>query len=267
MVWLYFVAITCMLTFLFMGLFVAVVTDTFGRVRQRRGAAFLSSDQYERQSTAWADENISPYPADDDEDGVSVRDLARRVRRSPLFHTAISVIILANCLYLAVLDVHASQALLDSMEYMIPVFTVCFTIEVLVHYVASGSASKDVTTGSNVMDYVVLLFMVIGLVSGERVMQFLSSLHIFRLMRYFPTLQDLFTSALASSRSFVNLIVFVTIVGFTCAITGMYIFRDRVVSDIRADFSNVKNAILTIFKVRLCGEHIGIGSSSSTGSG
>lgn len=52
LVWIFYFMITSLCTFLLLGLFIAVVTGTFTRVRQMHGTAFLSHEEEEVQETA-----------------------------------------------------------------------------------------------------------------------------------------------------------------------------------------------------------------------
>jgi voltage-dependent calcium channel L type alpha-1D len=65
--------------------------------------------------------------------------------------------------------------------------------------------------------------------------------------RYFPTLEALLHSALASGKSIANLVIFILIFVLCFAVTGRYIFLDTM--ETRSSFSTFYISILTVFQL------------------
>ena len=91
-------------------------------------------------------------------------------------------------------------------------------------------------------------FGVIGLIFDLRFFILMPALRLYRLMRYLPTLQHLLELAIGSMKPISNLLVFMLVCSLAVAVTGRYVFADKMNSS-RSNFGTFPEAMITVFQV------------------
>jgi hypothetical protein len=111
-------------------------------------------------------------------------------------------------------------------------------------------------------EFLLLIVTWYGHASGSKVFQLLPVLRIFRLMVFLPTLDDLLRSAVQSSRSLFNLIIFVILCLMCAAVTGRYLIGNDMDEVTRSNFGSFLNSIITAFQLITGDSYSGIVYSS-----
>jgi len=88
-----------------------------------------------------------------------------------------------------------------------------------------------------------------GHFTATPLLTFLPVLRIFRLTVFLPTLEDLLRSAVTSSTSLINLLIFVAICLLCAGVTGRYLIEHDMDVATRSNFGSFLNCILTSFQL------------------
>ena len=127
--------------------------------------------------------------------------------------------------------------------------TSIFAGEWLLCFAADGASADIVSKRFRALEAILLSCGIAGLMTENRVLNLLPSIRVMRLCKYSATLQDLLKDCIETQRSFLILIVFITVVGLCFAVVGRYIFRGEMDSITRSNFGCLSRAMLTIFQL------------------
>lgn len=248
--WLLYFSISCLCTFLLLGLFVAVVTGTFKRVREQYGTAFRSQE-VEDQITAEATPKIERRSSGEgEEDGdEAMRRAAQTFILSARFHHFMSLSILAHALAMASDQYNAPETWKQYAEYTYIACNMIFLVETILRFLASDGVGDFWQSKFNKFELAMVMSGIIGLITKSPLLLLIPALRLYRLMSYFPTLEALLLSAVASVRAILNLCLFILIVALCFAVTGRYVFGKLMDDLTRSNFGTFQSAMLTIFQL------------------
>ncbi|EKX53939.1 hypothetical protein GUITHDRAFT_132377 [Guillardia theta CCMP2712] len=283
--WFFYVAITVLCTFLILGLFVAVVTGTFARVRERHASISFEDSieqvsepkqrsrhdgvagvgHLERQRTSQTfptreELGIKSTIDAEADDGESV---LQNIAYHLLFETRlvhfISFVILIDVLMIAISESLYSMEAQSQMSsrgqwsqaavIVSSIAVAIFAIELVLRYSAYGGIKEFWRRRNNKAESILVILNVIGLILDSKFLTFLAVLRMYRLMIYFPTLYNLLASAIASGSSIFNLVCFIALIALCYAVAGRYSFAGAMVPYTRSNFGTFPQSLLTIFQL------------------
>ena len=271
LIWIFFFLISCLNTFIMLGLALAVITGTFKEVvvedlsraaiEPESGQAVLGLHGLRRDSYEIEEENTDNNPQAAFRIGVLQSEnthrcwtpacpWAEKTYADPRFSRAISFVIVAHTVVMAV-DCKNTEgpSVLIRVVYML--FNLVFAFEWLVQYM--GGNGLNVTGRSNSFLELILLICgvkdVCGLILDSTTLILFPVFRLFRLIKYFPTLHVLIQSIISSRRVFVQLMLFSILTFLAFAVLGRYLFRDTLNSLTLSHFGNLGQAFLTSFQL------------------
>ena len=125
--------------------------------------------------------------------------------------------------------------------------TTLFTAELLIRIAAAGSMAVFFSHNINISEILLVSMGIIGLVSNLRFLILIPAARLYRLMRYLPTLEHLLRLAVWSLKPISNLLVFIFVNSLAVAVTGRYVFGDKMDFS-RANFTTFFEAMITVFQ-------------------
>lgn len=252
--YIYAFFIVCLNTFLMLGLFVAVVTGTFKRVREKQGSALMKKEDSEAVGMFDLLKNVGGKKKnkreEDEEDGdAALFEAANAFMNNQRIKHFMSVTILLHATAMASDQYNASDLWQLYSIYMSMACNLVFTVETMVRFVAAGSVQNFWQSGFARFELALVICGVSGIVTGTKLLLLIPSARIFRLCFYFPTLSSLLLSAVASINATLNLVLFIGIVALCFGVTGRYLFRTFMDDITRSNFGTFGQAMLTIFQL------------------
>lgn len=239
-------------TFLLLGLFVAVVTGTFKRIRrQQHGySAMITDEQQDELVNADIQQQIQEAKSDEDISGEeSMRRAALDVVRSFEFTTFISLTIVTHLGSMAV-DTYDADATLKQFATLANlVCTIIFVLELTVNYIVAGGITQFLAKLFHQFEAFLVVTAVLGLITGSPILRLLSAFRGYRLMRYVPTLEDMLKSAVASVQAVLNVVVFIVLVMLCFVVAARYMFGNKLDGLTRSNFGSFSLAALTMFQL------------------
>jgi len=280
--WVIVTLITCLCTFLLLGLFVAVVTGTFGNVKAIEEAKAAEDEEvakaagnaeggendkektlYQRLETAAksfahgnsgrtamskrANPQEMQIERDSEEDKIMTTQMQDLVA-SKWFFRAKSIVILMHIFGMAT-DSREYPDLQVLSIYFHIVCNVLFLGLTVLTVVANASLSTWFSNSANRFELFLVLSGFIGIAVGSEVLLILPALRVYMLMLTFPTTETLLISAVATIRAFADLLVFFFILMSVFAIISRYMFGQLLVDTTRSNYSTYPRAMLTLFQV------------------
>lgn len=243
-----FVIINLLDTFLLLGLFVAVVTGTFKRLRDTDESA---APNVEETSSSWEPSRISTDV--DQEEDISGEEAIQRAAdsmiRSVYFKHFISANILVQLVAIGGNSVDADQAWRDLAYWSRIVCVAIFILEQVLNYLAVGDLEMFWKKLFHRFETFMILIALVGIVFDIEQVSVLPAFRGYRLMKYFPTLQDMLQSAVSSVLAILNVMVFIIIVGLCYVVAGRYMFSSNMDSVSRSNFGSFTMASLTMFQL------------------
>jgi hypothetical protein len=245
LIWGFVILCTVVCTWLMLGLFVAVVTGTFERVRARYGQRAEAKGSVERAAGATEDdEEDEEYHLDE---VAKFQRTARLILYESDFPLVMSVIIVihfsAMIIELQIPDLLEAALVFQYISYAM------FVVEACLSAIAYGGISSYFRESQHKLELLLILFSVLSFVPGCKFLGYMCSVRLFRLMKYFETLQGLLLCAASSGQAILNLVLFLAMLCICFAITGRYIFKDLLNDNTRSHFGSNPVAILTIFQL------------------
>ena len=90
---------------------------------------------------------------------------------------------------------------------------------------------------------------IIGLLANLPIFRLIPALRGYRLMKYFPTLEDMLKSAVSSVQAILNVFVFILLVMLCFVVAARYMFGSRLDSLTRSNFGSFSMASLSMFQL------------------
>ena len=257
--WVYFVLVTLMTNLIVLSLFVAVVVNTFQEVRSGHERE-AEEHRAEAEGHAGAAEAEGPPAAapkasllgeeEQDMDGDTVLELwAKSYLSDSRFRHAVSLTIVAHVTAMSLDVASTPEQTRAALVYVYYAANCVFACEVLLRFAASGGSKAFFQDNFHLLEISLVVCGLIGSFARLQTLVVLPSVRLLRLCSYVPTLKDLLDDCLQSQRAFLNLLLFMSLVGLCFAVTGRYIFRGNMGSFGGSNFDSLDQAILTIFQL------------------
>jgi hypothetical protein len=255
-----FPLITVLDTFLLLGLFVAVVTGTFKRIRNEQ-----KFSQFTGQKTNETDPSLrgpttpetllSPTKnsmVEDEkieviDDIAQIQEGAQILTNHWAFDSFIHLTVLWHVISLG-FDTYDAPDFEKMVCYWSNVVcSAVFVAECFLNYMARNSARRFFLRHKT--ELTMAIISVAGIATDMTIVKVICALRGYRLVKYFKTLESLLTSARASILAIVNVCVFTILIGLCFCVTGRYLIGDRMNELTRSNFSSLFMAALTMFQV------------------
>eukprot|EP00960_Hanusia_phi_P041224 754897-Hanusia_phi.AAC.1 len=253
--------ITILCTFLMVGIFVAVVTGTFKKVREASKAGrsgFLESDEDAEQDLEdRAQTSTFSDIIDDNTDGEAVvQKAAARLLKNFYFRHFTNVVMLVHGVAMAGNQYDAPAQWQENAYWSFLFCNLYFLFEVLLRLIESGGVVKFWKDNFNKFEFVLVLIGFIGVITYDSFLLLLPAVRFYRLMSYFPTLESLLFSAVSSVKAIANVFLFIVMVGICFVIAGRYVLNCDISVSLhcmrdltRSNFSSFILASLTMFQL------------------
>ena len=253
--WTFIVLVTVMCTWLMLGLFVAVVTGTFERVRKtyrlvRRGA--FKNDQVDDVDPDSDRVGVSKghdldVETDHTDPARKFRNTARDILYESKYPVLMNLVVVGHCVAMIVqLEVPGFAASAKVLQY---VAYILFVLESFLSVAASTNFIKYWNYSPNKVEILLILCSIVSFFPNCEFVGFFCAMRLFRLMKYFDTLQGLLVCAASSAEAILNLVMFLGLLCVCFGITGRYIFGDLMTENTRSHFGSSGIAVLTIFQL------------------
>ena len=252
-----FPLITVIDTFLLLGLFVAVVTGTFKRIRNEQHYSQFSGQSLEETDPNLLRPKTPPSPAKisiEDEEQIEVKDevtqilqSARHITNHWAFDIFIQLTILWHIISLGVNDFAASDLWKTIGYWSNTCCSLIFVSECILNCMSRNSVRRFFHRHK--IELVMAIISVIGLATDITIWKAIGALRGYRLMKYFKTLEALLTAARASILAILNVCIFTMLIGLCFTVTGRYLFGDAMNELTRSNFSSLFLGALTMFQL------------------
>lgn len=251
---LYFLVLMVFLSFFILNLFVGIILDTFSEMQRKNNYAssFLTPEQQ-----TWVDSQkmaftSKPKPVHIYSDSFK-KSLLKWVSSSH-FETAILVLIVANVVFMMFEHENQDEWVSDLLVISNLVFTLIFLLEALIKIIAySVNKMNYFADGWNRFDFIVVLFSMFGLISGNgggaSVLRVFRIARVFRLVKRLNGLNILFKTLLISVPTMLNVGGLMFIFFFIFAVLGMNLFGKVQTEDNYASFQHFGWALLTLLRM------------------
>jgi hypothetical protein len=241
-----FVLINVLDTFLLLGVFVAVVTGTFQRIRKQSQSVSTAD---ERLDTDNHDDDAQNPPDDQDISGEeAVQRAAIALTNSRYFETFISFVIIVNLVTIAN-SRETDSFWADFSFYSTISCWGFFLLESTLRYLAVGDLSKYWSSLFHRTEVLLVIITIVGIFADISELKVLSAFRGYRLMKYFPTLQAMLLSAVASTKAILNVVVFTLIVCLCFLVAGRYMFGSLMDGITRANFGSLGVGAVAMFQL------------------
>lgn len=250
-----FPLITVLDTFLLLGLFVAVVTGTFKRIRNEQKFSQFTGQKTNETDPSLPEALLSPtkHSMVEDEkievkdDITQIQEGARILTKHWTFDSFIHLTILWHIISLGFDTFDAPDFQKAVCYWSNVVCSALFVAECVLNYMARNSASRFFLVHKT--EFIMAIIGLAGIASDITIVKVICALRGYRLVNYFKTLEALLTSARASFLAIVNVCVFTILVGLCFCVTGRYLIGDRMNELTRSNFSSLFMASLTMFQL------------------
>jgi hypothetical protein len=239
-------------TFLLLGLFVAVVTGTFKRIRQQHGnySAMITDEQQDELVNTEIEQHVQQATADEDISGEeAMKRASLDIVRSYEFTTFISLTIVTHLASMAVDTYDADARLKQFATITNLVCAIIFVLELTLNYIAAGGIGPFWAKSFHQFEAFLVVTAVLGLITGSPPFRLLSAFRGYRLMRYFPTLEDMLKSAVSSVQAILNVVTFIVLVMLCFVVAARYMFGNKLDGLTRSNFGSFSLAALTMFQL------------------
>ena len=173
---------------------------------------------------------------------------AQKVLNHDWFPHAGSIVILAHTFAMTCDQYDTTEFWKKYAEVSYIVCNCLFSAELILRTAAVTSVNNFFEAKINIAEMLLVSFGVIGLIFDLRFFVLMPALRLYRLMRYLPTLQHLLELAIGSMKPISNLLVFMLVCSLAVAVTGRYVFADKMNSS-RSNFGTFPEAMITVFQV------------------
>ncbi|QDZ24407.1 ion transport protein [Chloropicon primus] len=251
---LYFLILMVFLSFFILNLFVGIILDTFSEMQRKNNYAsnFLTPEQQ-----TWVDSQkmaftSTPKPVHIYSDSLK-KDLLKWVDSSQ-FETGILVLIVTNVIFMMFEHENQQKWVSDTLIISNFVFTMIFLLEAVIKIITySMNKINYFGNGWNKFDFVVVLFSVFGLISGNgggaSVLRVFRIARVFRLVKRLNGLNILFKTLLISLPTMLNVGGLMFIFFFIFAVLGMNLFGKVETSETYANFQHFGWSLLTLLRM------------------
>ena len=253
---LFFMFVNVFDTFLLLGLFVAVVTGTFKRVREAHAgqSSMLSTEQEKELIQESQQENALVAKGQDsgDEDlsgEEAMQNAAKGLVKSETFTLLVSLTIVVHTAAMGFNTYNAEQWARVFFQIGNLVCSIIFMLELTLNFIAAGGFAIFWRKLFHRFEVFLVLSGLLGLITNSQVLVFVPAFRIYRLMKYFPTLHAMLESAVASVQAIVNVMVFILIVMLCFIVAARYMLGNRVDEISRSSFGSFSQASLTMFQL------------------
>ena len=240
---------TVILTWLMLGLFVAVITGTFQRVREKYRAERIQ-EAVGHANTGDELDDTQQFDNRPITAAAQFQAKAKRIVEESEFPVVMSGAVVVHIIAIIV-EVQTPHFKPESLLVQYAAH-ILFALEIGLSTIAHGGVARYLKVASNQTELVLIILSVLSFVPGCHFLAAFASFRIFRLMRYFDTLDGLIVCSFNSSRSILNLVLFIGMLCLCFAITGRYIFGNKMNDNTRSHFGSNGLSLLTIFQVCLC---------------
>mmetsp|Transcript_42872 Transcript_42872/g.135198 ORF Transcript_42872/g.135198 Transcript_42872/m.135198 type:complete len:1863 (-) Transcript_42872:2108-7696(-) len=251
--------ITILCTFLMVGIFVAVVTGTFKKVReasQTGKSGFLESEEDAELEDHTRTSAFSDIMDDNTDGEAVVQKASARLLKNKYFRHFTNLVMMVHGVAMAGNQYDAPVQWQQNAYWSFLFCNLYFMSESLLRLIESGGVVKFWKDNFNKFEFVLVLVGMIGVITYDPILLLLPALRFYRLMSYFPTLESLLFSAVSSVQAIANVFIFIVMVGICFVIAGRYILNcDISVSEncmrdlTRSNFSSFILASLTMFQL------------------
>ena len=236
-------------TFLLLGLFVAVVTGTFKRIREKQGNHTAMLTQLQQDELIEAEVELKAQTDEDISGEEAMQRAALDIVKADEFVSFVSLTIVTHMSAMAVDTYDAPAQAKEFATIANLVCTIIFVLEVALNYIAAGSMSRFWAKIFHQFELFLVIMGLIGLLTSSPLFRLLAALRGYRLMKYFPTLQDMLKSAVSSVQAILNVLVFIVLVMLCFVVAARYMFGSKVDGLSRSNFGSFALATLTMFQL------------------
>ena len=245
-------------TFLLLGMFVAVVTGSFKRIKEEHDYNQFSDDVLN------ADDSIISTPSplkdaashqrlDSADEAVEIQDefqqiqnVAKQISRHWIWIHFVHLTIVWHLYSIGGEQYGSTEFWKGVYDWSNFGCSIVFILEAVLHALALGSKKY---WARYKVQFILVIISIIGLSSGNTIVKAICSLRGYRLLKYFQTVEDLLTSARSSILSIVNVSMFAVVIGFCFTVVGRYLFGDKMNDLSRSNFGSLSVAALTMFQL------------------
>eukprot|EP00960_Hanusia_phi_P035946 752049-Hanusia_phi.AAC.3 len=248
--------ISCLCTFLMLGIFVAVVTGTFSNVKER-SKEIQKEQEMERIETERSSQNSKVHPEpvswenlgqEEDFENV-VQHVAKSVCQSESFKTFQSCVILYHSIAMAINQRDSPQPFKTFATLSYWIVNSVFLVLLVIKYFSYDSFGDFWDASANKFEMLLIACGWVGSIISSPFFIRIPSVRLYYLMDYFPALQYLLYSALSSIRAVWNLTAFIFVLIVSFAVAGRYIFGTSMDPITRSNFGSLPIALLTTFQL------------------
>lgn len=246
---LIFITINLLDTFLLLGLFVAVVTGTFKRLRDQNEKKSAVIEDFSESTGRSARHSRDGEEEEEISGEEAIQRAAENMSRSVYFKRFISAAIIVQLVAIGGNSEGADQVWRDFGYWSDIVCVSIFILELVLNYLAVGDLEAFWHKLFHRFEIFMVLIALIGIAFGIQELSVLPALRGYRLMKYFPTLEDMLHSAVSSVLAILNVMVFIIIVGLCYVVAGRYMFGSDMNAISRSNFGSFTMASLTMFQL------------------
>jgi hypothetical protein len=263
----FFIFINAVDTFLLLSLFVALVTGTFKRVREKYSiSGMLTLEQLKELSVAHTKCEPRLMRPNDQPAEVSIhRTLSSGVTNieleklmwqgavslseSTIYQAMITLTIILQICSM-VLNVEVESPVANDFVYLSNIIcTSIFVFDVILNCVAAGSLTKYWDSLLNKCESILVISGIIGLATGYKLLIVIPALRGYRLIAYTPTLRHMLDSAGASAQVLFNVVVFFISMMIVFTVAARYMFDARIGKISRTNFDNLAQSSFTMLQL------------------
>jgi hypothetical protein len=245
-------------TFLLLGMFVAVVTGTFFRIRdeqqQDQFTGITLDGNVLEANTPSPIAKVRDYYNDDEspKEGIKdelqqIQDASRWIVRESWFIHGMNLIVVWHIYSLAAEDFDSSAFWIFIYDWSNFGCSMAFLVENCLHFSACGSWRKFLARHQ--AETILVLISLVALAAGNTFLKAICALRGFRLTKYFNTIEHLYTCAQNSFLAMINVTFFSFVVMFCFTVTGRYLYGNNLNEFTRSNFSSLSLASLSMFQL------------------
>ena len=228
--WVLFISVTCICTFVILGLVLAVINETFRE--SKKDAPNINPQRLRRDSLSSRRRSFGRMWA---------------VTTIQRMSSAVTVIILLES---AVIMGYVQDPQTFQIAYLLTqaLASAFFTFELALRLGAAGPI-PFMCSAFNWFEGSMVFFGVAGLGLSSMAMGLVTILRLYRLMSFFPAMNGLLLNLLSTRQTFLQLIMFAGLSLLSFAVLGRYIFRGSMGALVSSNFADLGQALLTTFQM------------------
>ena len=240
-----FLSVTCINTFIMVGLVLAVINETFNEA----SAAEAHHDHKEITDLG----SSLPSSIDCMEETTSARLAARNfLALKLLLDDRITILITAAIVVHSTITIIYAQYRnwLHHELFILQILTnAVFISELCLRFAADRFQPIIFKKAFNMFELAMVICGISGLLLDHPVLGLMTIFRLYRLMRYFPTMNYLLMNLMYTKQTFLQLIMFSGMNFLSFAVLARYVFRNKMEEYTVSNFSDLGQALLTTFQL------------------